>query len=74
NTKNLIRLLKKDDNIDSKANLSLSLLLYKNNYIVESDKIFYNIDYFINYNEKYNELDLEEVYLYLINIQYRGLI
>ncbi len=74
NTKNLIRLLKKDDNIDSKANLSLSLLLYKNNYIVESDKIFYNMDYFINYNEKYNELDLEEVYLYLINIQYRGLI
>ena len=50
------------------------MFLYKNNYIVESDKIFYNIDYFINYNEKYNELDLEEVYLYLINIQYRGLI
>ena len=74
NTKNLIRLLKKDDNIDSKANLSLSLLLYKNNYTVQSDKIFYNMDYFINYNEKQNELDLEEVYLYLINIQYRGLI
>lgn len=74
NTKNLVRLLKKDDIIDSKANLSLSLLLYKNNYIVESDKIFYNIDYFINSNERYNKLDLEEIYLYLLNIQYRGLI
>lgn len=74
NTKNLIRLLEKDGDIDSKANLNLALLLYQNGYTVESDKLFYNVDYFINYNEKYSELDLEEVYLYLINIQYRGLI
>ena len=73
-TNNLIGLLKKDDTIDSGANLSLAILLYKNNYLVESDKIFYSIDYFINNEEKYDKIDLEELYLYFINIQYRGLI
>lgn len=66
--------MKKDDTIDSGANLSLAILLYKNNYLVESDKIFYSIDYFINNEEKYDKIDLEELYLYFINIQYRGLI
>lgn len=73
-TNNLIGLLKKDDTIDSGANLSLAILLYKNNYLVESDKIFYSLDYFINNEEKYDKIDLEELYLYFINIQYRGLI
>lgn len=74
NTKNSIGLLQNKGNIDKIVNLKFALLLYKNNYVVESDKIFYNIDYFISSNKNYTGLELEEIYLYLRNIQYRGLI
>ncbi|MGL5377944.1 MAG: hypothetical protein ACRDAT_06615, partial [Cetobacterium sp.] len=67
-------LLQSNLNIDISANLNLALLLYKNNYVVESDKIFYNIDYFINNKNVTNNLNLEETFLYLLNIHYRGLI
>ncbi len=74
NTKNSIGLLQNKGNIDKIVNLKFALLLYKNNYVVESDQIFYNIDYFISSNKNYTGLELEEIYLYLRNIQYRGLI
>ncbi|MGL5000832.1 MAG: hypothetical protein ACRC6J_03830, partial [Cetobacterium sp.] len=67
-------LLENMDRVDIIANLDLALLLYKNNFVVESDKIFYNIDYFVNLNDIYSKLDLEEIFLYLLNIHYRGLI
>ncbi|MGL4867206.1 MAG: hypothetical protein ACRC34_00065 [Cetobacterium sp.] len=72
--KNSSNLLQTNSNIDISANLNLALLLYKNNYVVESDKIFYNIDYFINNKNVTNNLNLEETFLYLLNIHYRGLI
>lgn len=71
---NRIGLLQENGEINRIANLKLALLLYENGYTVESDKVFYNIDYFINFEENYNELNIEEIYLYLMNIQYRGLI
>ena len=74
NTKNREGLLQEKSVINKIANLRLALLLYKNNYTVESDKIFYSIDYFINSDRNYTGLELEEIYLYLRNVQYRGLI
>ncbi|MCQ8211551.1 hypothetical protein NON08_03070 [Cetobacterium somerae] len=74
NTKNRFGLLQEKGIINKIANLRLALLLYENNNIVESDKIFYNIDYFINSDKNYTGTELEETYLYLRNIQYRGLI
>ncbi|MGL4946429.1 MAG: hypothetical protein ACRC4X_02010 [Cetobacterium sp.] len=67
-------LLENMNSVDIIANLDLALLLYENNFVVESDKIFYNIDYFVNLNDIYSKLDLEEIFLYLLNIHYRGLI
>ncbi|MGL4977724.1 MAG: hypothetical protein ACRC5G_06875, partial [Cetobacterium sp.] len=82
--KNISYLLEKIDNslgvlenngtVDRIATLELAILLYKNNYLVQSDKIFYKIDYFINFKENYNQLELDEIFLYLENIHYRGLI
>ncbi|MGL5053534.1 MAG: hypothetical protein ACRC5W_08130 [Cetobacterium sp.] len=71
---NSFYLLESPTGVDITANLNLALLLYKNNFVVESDKIFYNIDYFVNLNDIYSKLDLEEIFSYLLNIHYRGLI
>ncbi|MGL5176427.1 MAG: hypothetical protein ACRC7F_08720 [Cetobacterium sp.] len=71
---NSLGVLKDNENINRKINLELALLLYKNNFLIESDKIFYSIDYFINFEENYSQLDLDEIFLYLENIHYRGLI
>ena len=72
--KNREGLLQEEGIVNRIANLKLALFLYKNNNTVESDKIFYNIDNFVNSDKNYTELELDEIYLYLKNIQYRGLI
>lgn len=71
---NSLGVLENDGTADRITTLELAILLYKNNYLVQSDKIFYKIDYFINFKENYNQLELDEIFLYLENIHYRGLI
>lgn len=73
-TDNSFEVLQNDEKINKIACLELALLLYKNGYLVESDKLFYKVDYFINFKEDYNQLQLDEIFLYLENIHYRGLI
>lgn len=71
---NSLGLVQNNKKVNYVENLNLSLLLYENNLFNESDKLFYNLDYFINSRMNEKEINLEEVFLYLKNIYYRGLI
>ncbi|MEG1978247.1 MAG: hypothetical protein RRZ91_05380 [Cetobacterium sp.] len=67
-------ILMEDDSIQYVENLELALFLYEQGLTEESDKIFYALDYFMRSSEKQNEIYTEEVFLYIKNIYYRGLL
>ena len=64
----------KNGEIQYVENLELALFLYEKGLTTESDKLFYGLNYFMEYFEKQDEIDTEEVFLYIKNIYYRGLL
>lgn len=73
-TNNSYLVLIEDNNIDYINSLELALLLYEEGLREESDKIFGAVGYLLYEQEKSAEISIKNLFLYIKNIYYRGIL